>query len=236
MRWLAALVVLVGVGCGQQEVSSPVQAGDEASGAAAPEAAAGAGAEDDGAAAEGGGSVLAQVRIVDLEGRPLANMAAIASASPNAFDPPVARGELSREDGQCTLSLPSDQRLYVRGWDPTLRMFTNNYYDVLPGQGTHTEMMTLVMVEGASMEAVVVNVDGKAAADTPVGIMLSHPTQGPWWPSQGKTDAQGAVRFESLPAGTYVLKVAVPSGGQLEIPGVDLKPGGHMSLGRVNLQ
>jgi len=234
MRRLAVLILLAAVGCGQPETtpSAPPTSSVEPAPPSGPTAA----AVDEAPPASSEGQVFAEVRIVDLEGRPLANMAAIASTSPNAFEPPVARGELSREDGTCTLSLPSDRRLYVRGWDPTLRMFTNNYYDVLPGEGTHTEMMTLVMVEGASLDAVIVNPDGQPAASTQVRIMLSHPSKGPWWPGEGKTNANGAVHFERLPAGTYVLKVSVPSGGQLEIPDVDLKPGGHTDLGQINLQ
>ncbi|NIA13367.1 MAG: hypothetical protein GWP08_04745 [Nitrospiraceae bacterium] len=234
MRRLAVLILLAAVGCGQPEATPSAQPAAPANPTPSSESI--SPATDVSPSASGGGQVFAEVRIVNLEGRPLANMAAIASTSPNAFDPPVARGELSREDGTCTLILPSDQRLYVRGWDPTVQMFTNNYYDVLPGEATHTEMMTLVMVEGASLEAAIVNPDGQPAAGTPVRIMLSHPAKGPWWPDEGKTNADGVVHFERVPAGTYVLTVRVPSGAQLEVPGVDLKPGGHTDLGQLNLQ
>jgi len=179
--------------------------------------------------------VVARVRVVDLEGRPLAHMAPIATRRPNAFDEPVARGELTGPDGSGTVVLPAGQRLCVRAWDPALKLFSNNYYDVMPDSGTQTELMTLVMVPGASLRAVLVGADGAPAANTHVRLMMSHPTEGPWWPGRAHTDETGAVRFPALPAGTYTIRMETEDAGQLEIPQVDLPPGGRTDLGALAL-
>jgi len=180
--------------------------------------------------------VVARVRVVDLEGRPLAHMAPIATRRPNAFDEPVARGELTEADGSGSVVLPPGQRLCVRAWDPALKLFSNNYYDVMPDSGTQTEPMTLVMVPGASLRAALVRADGAPAAHTRVRLMMSHPTEGPWWPDRADTDDTGAVRFPALPAGTYTIRMETEDAGQLEIPQVDLPPGGRTDLGTLALQ
>lgn len=181
-------------------------------------------------------SVVARVRVVDLEGRPLAHMAPIATRRPNAFDEPVARGELTGPDGSGTVVLPPGQRLCVRAWDPTLKLFSNNYYDVMPDSGTQTELMTLAMAPGASLRAALVAANGDPAANMRVRLMMSHPTEGPWWPDRADTDQTGAVEFPSLPAGTYTIRIETQDAGQLEIPEVDLPPGGHTDLGTLALQ
>ncbi|HQH54054.1 MAG TPA: hypothetical protein PKY01_16600, partial [Candidatus Hydrogenedentes bacterium] len=56
----------------------------------------------------------APVMVVDLEGRPLANMLPLATDSPNAFQKPVVQGELTGSGGTSELSLPRDRHLYVR--------------------------------------------------------------------------------------------------------------------------
>ena len=180
--------------------------------------------------------VVARVRVVDLDGRPLANMTPIATRRPNAFDEPVAHGELTGPDGRGSVVLPPGQRLSVRAWDPALKLFSNNYYDVMPDAGTQTELMTLVMVPSASLGAALVGADGARAANTRVRLMMSHPTEGPWWPDRADTDETGAVRFPSLPAGIYTIRIEAEDAGQLEIPEVDLPPGGRTDLGTLALQ
>ena len=182
------------------------------------------------------GQFVAQLRVVDLEGRPLANMAPIATLQPNAFDKPVVQGPLTKEDGQASLVLPNDQLFYVRAWDPNLRMFANNYIEIRPGPGTSTPQMDIVMTPGASLDAVLVGRDGKPAANVHVELMMFHPTEGPWWPDRADTNARGAVHFPSVPAGKYAIKIRVAAGGENEAPDVYLPPGGAIDLGPLTLQ
>ena len=163
-------------------------------------------------------------------------MTPIATATPNAFDAPVAVGQPTDATGRGSLVLPPDQRLYVRAWDPNQQWFANNYFDVPPGEGAETPLMQIVMVRGASLDAVVLAPDRTPAANTNVGLMMFHPTQGPWWPGEADTDAAGAVHFPALPAGTYTMKLKALDAGTIEVPGVTLPPGGHADLGPIVLQ
>ena len=180
--------------------------------------------------------VRANVRAVDLEGRPLPNMTPIATTAKNAFGEPLAHGSPTGEDGHAVFFVPSDRLLFVRAWDPTLRRFANNFYELHPGPGEETEVMMIVMAPGASLDAVLFNTEGRPAANANVGIMMFHPAEGPWWPGEADTNERGEVHFPCLPAGTYVIKIKVLGNGQLEVPDVTLAPGGNTNLGPVFLQ
>jgi hypothetical protein len=173
---------------------------------------------------------------MDMNGTPLPNMLPIASTQPNAFNKPLVTGQPTGDDGRGYLTIPSDQWLYVRAWDPTNRMFANNYFDVLPGKAETTDVMEIVMLPGASLSAVVVDGSGTPIGDSAVGMMMSHPTRGPWWPAESRTDEKGKVVFESVPAGKYQVTLETPAGQQIELPEVALPPGGSADLGPVALQ
>ncbi len=179
---------------------------------------------------------IAHIMAVDLEGHPVSGVAPIATTQPNAFDEPVAHGPLTKEDGTSDMTLPGDQRLYVRAWDPDLKKFANNYYEVQPTPGAETEVMRITMVPGASLDAVVLAKDGTPIPDTNIGIMMFHPAKGAWWPAQADTDARGAVHFPALPAGIYTLKIKAATGAETEVKEVKLPPDGKADLGSVTLQ
>ncbi|MCC6487177.1 MAG: carboxypeptidase regulatory-like domain-containing protein [Candidatus Hydrogenedentes bacterium] len=179
---------------------------------------------------------LARVFVVDMEGNPLPNMLPIATSQPNAFEKPVAQGKVTGPDGKGFMSIPQNQWLYVRAWDPTKRMFANNYFDVLPGKADTTDEMQIVMLPGASLDAILMDSDGNPIANEDVGMMMSHPTRGQWWPDESKTNERGAIRFESVPAGKYQVTLETKSGKQIQLPEVALPPGGSASLGAIALQ
>lgn len=178
----------------------------------------------------------ARVRVTDLQGRPLANMLPIATDRPNAFQEPAAQGELTGADGTSVLYLPHGQHLYVRAWDPALRVFPNNFYEVLPASGSETAPMTVTMAECATLVMTLLDGDHLPAANENTGLMLFHDVYGPWWPAEADTDAQGRVVFEPVPPGEFSLKVMAVSSGQLELGTVRLRPGGTTDLGPVVLQ
>jgi len=174
--------------------------------------------------------------VVDLGGNPLVGMIPIATRQPNAFDQPIARGEPTGNDGKGSVSLPANEKLCVRAWDPSLRYFTNNYFDVLPGGAETTELMKIVMVPGASLDMIVTDPSGAPVANTEIALMMSHPSEGPWWPDQAQTDARGAAHFPAVPPGQFTVMLKTPGKGQIEIPQVSLPPGGKADLGTVKLQ
>ncbi len=225
-----ALAILVAMGCGSGETNptgqepAAVPATDSASRSAEEQNA----TEDD--------TALARVFVRDMDGNPLPNMLPIASTEPNAFNKPIATGQPTGADGRGYVTIPTDQWLYVRAWDPTNRMFANNYYDVLPGKAETTDVMEIVMVPGASLSAVVVDRSGVPVADSPVGMMMAHPTRGPWWPAESHTDEYGRVLFESVPAGKYQVTLEIPGGQQIDLPEVALPPGGNADLGPLAVQ
>ncbi len=176
------------------------------------------------------------VRVVDLQRQPLAGMAPIATLQPNAFDEPVASGPLTAADGRSALLFPADQRVCVRAWDPELRFFANNYVDVLPNTGTITEEMEIIMAPAASFEMTLLLPGGLPAANRNVGLMMFHPTRGPWWPSEGNSDSTGRVEFVSIPPGRFLLKVKIDSGESIDLPELSLPPGASVDLGPVSLQ
>jgi hypothetical protein len=179
---------------------------------------------------------LARVLVIDMDGKPLANMLPIVTAKANAFDKPIATGQPTGDDGRGYVTISGDQWVYVRAWDPVGRVFANNYYDVLPGNAKTTDVMQIVMVPGASLSAVLVDGQGTPFADTAVGMMMSHPTRGPWWPAESKTNGSGKVVFESVPAGHYQITLETATGQQIDLPDVSLPPGGSADLGPVALQ
>jgi hypothetical protein len=180
--------------------------------------------------------LLVRVKVVDLEDRPLQGMRPVVTTTPNAFDPPLVIGEPTDATGLGSVTSPCDVRIYVRAWDPELKWFTNNYYDIPPATGTETPLMEIVMVRSAALDATLVTADSAPVADTAVEIMMAHPTKGPWWPSKARTDANGAVHFASLPAGTYTITFKAGDAGTVETPGVELPPGGHTDLGVLVLR
>lgn len=179
---------------------------------------------------------LARVLVVDMDGKPLANMLPIVTAKPNAFDKPIATGQPTGADGRGYVTIAGDQWVYVRAWDPVGRVFANNYFDVLPGNAETTDVLEIVMVSGGSLSAVLVDKEGTPFADTSVGMMMSHPTRGPWWPAESKTNASGKVVFESVPAGKYQITLETATGQQIDLPDVALPPGGSADLGPVVLR
>lgn len=238
-RWrLAALglglAVLGFAGCGQAPDAPPAH---EASGVleappAGAETAGEAGAEAETPASR---APVGVVRIVDLDGVPLQQMAAIATATPNAFEEPLARGVLSGPDGESRLRLPGRDKVYVRAWDPLLRYFANNYYEVAPDPGVGVYEMTVTMVPGAILEGEFYLPEGDPAAHRPISLMLVHPSEGPWWPADSETDASGHVRFEYVPAGEFDIFLRVDERYVHEASGVPLRAGGRHDLGAVLL-
>ncbi|MEA3366404.1 MAG: hypothetical protein U9Q79_12255 [Candidatus Hydrogenedentes bacterium] len=178
----------------------------------------------------------APVMVVDLTGRPLSDMLPIATEQPNAFEKPVRQGELTGADGRSVLMLPRDVHLYVRAWDPAMRMFPNNFYEVLPATGDSTDTMTITMAEGATLAMTLLDGAQEPAANENVGLMMFHAVHGAWWPAEGDTDGAGRVVFERVPPGEYTIKVKAIESGKLEIGGVNLPPGGETDLGPVTLQ
>lgn len=223
------LAVLVAAGCG---VNDAEPAGDTPT-ATPPEASASSPVEQ---TASSDDTALARVLVIDMNGNPMANMVPIATTQPNAFTKPIATGQPTGADGRGYVTIPTDQWLYVRAWDPTKRMFANNYFDVLPGKAETTDVMEIVMVPGASLSAVVVDRSGVPIADSPIGMMMAHPTRGPWWPAESRTDEHGRVVFESVPAGKYQVTLEIPGGQHIELPEVALPPSGSADLGPLALQ
>lgn len=217
MKRLVWLVVLLAAGCGVDEGPAPVQGevADPRGGQGTP--------------------VLARVLVVDGDNAPVSGMLPIASKQPNAFDPPLALGSPTGADGRGALSLAGEEVVYVRAWDPSLQRFANNFYEVYPGAGAETELMRIVMVEGASLEAVLEGPSGVAAAEVTVDLMLYHPTRGAWWPARAVTSASGKVVFPLVPAGTYTARLEAGGLGRIEVPDVTLPPGGNTSLGALRL-
>jgi hypothetical protein len=181
------------------------------------------------------GWALVRLKIVDIEGNPLPSAVPVAVAQPNAFEEPVALGEPANDKGEATLYIPPDKRLYIRAWDFSNQLFANNYYDVFPGPVTEPGEMKLVMVPGGTIRAELVTADGTPVANEKVALMLYHPTQGAWWPTEATTDQKGVAIFGPVPAGIFTLRLKTESGASAETPQVTIQPGGLQDLGRLTM-
>jgi len=229
-RWAAAVAIVAGMaGCGGQEppsTATPATSGPTS--AATPAGPASSSSSD--------ATFTATVKVVDKDGTPLPGMMPIATRQPNAFDKPLARGALTDASGAGTFDLPNDESLYIRAWDPQQRLFANNYFEALPADGNRTPEMTIVMYPATRLDTTLIAPDGKPLAGASVGLMLSHPTLGPWWPSEAKTDGAGRIVFAPLPPGQYIARMKAETGETLDLPEILLMPGEPLSLPSQSLQ
>jgi hypothetical protein len=184
----------------------------------------------------GAAEVTARVRIVDLDGAPLPEMGPIACLAPNAFEEPLARGRLSNSQGRSEITFPAGQTVHLRGWDPAGKYFANNLRTYVGGGAPVSGELELVMVRGVQLRAVFATPAREPLANDTVGVMMHHPTKGPWWPAQTMTDGNGAADFGTVPAGLFVLEFRTPGGLRLELPETPLRPGAQIDLGLVVLQ
>mgnify|MGYP003471764731 FL=1 len=181
-------------------------------------------------------AVAIRIKVVDMNGKPVASMLPIATTKANAFDVPVAKGELTGDDGAGVVNVPADQYLYVRAWDPIKQIFANNYYDVRPGNAAPAEELQVTMLSGASLDMDVMSADGSPIANQPVGMMMSHPVHGPWWPAETQADANGRARFGPVPPGKYLITIETRDHKKVELPEQTLMPGQAASLAPVKVQ
>jgi hypothetical protein len=230
MRWLlVAGSLLMLAGCGQQQ-ETPTD-----SPAPPPQTQASSGVET-ATRQPDAGQAYAHVQVVGLDGQPIAGMEPIATKQPNAFNAPVARGPATDEEGRSYVVVPRDQWVYIRAWDRSCGLFANNFFDIPPGEGTQTDEMEIVMVPGTKLKATLVGANGAPAAKENVGLMLFHPTQGPWWPGEADTDENGVADFGMVPAGRFSIKIKAIRSGQIELPEAYFGPGETLDLGAVALQ
>jgi hypothetical protein len=181
-------------------------------------------------------TVTAYVRTVDRQDHPVAGMMPIATERPNAFDEPLASGLLTNAEGKTVLEIPAGKHVYVRGWDPHGEWFANNYFEIMPAEGNATKEMKIEMVRGGLISARALTAQGDPVADSEARMMMFHPHEGPWWPAQNHTDADGYVLFGPVPAGVYLLRLAVENVGTLEVPEVAVPPEGQINLGDLVFQ
>lgn len=180
--------------------------------------------------------IISQIVVQDLAGNPLPDLGAIAALAPNAFEVPVAQSSRTDAKGEAWIALPAGEKLYVRGWDPDMKYFANNFYDILPGDGTTTDTLVLTMVEGSSAIAFVTDANGVPLANTEVRAMLSHPAQGPWWPARGTTDANGQLTLSPLPPGMFNVAISTETAGSVDLPAAKLPPGETVVLDTIVLR
>ena len=175
--------------------------------------------------------------IVDLQGKPLSEMAAIVTEDANAFEQPIVRGAISGADGKSDLLVPRDRVTYVRGWDPKLGYFANSFLTIDAGDAPLPADTTVIMAPAAQYSAQIYGADGAPLPEgTPVEILLSHPTQGPWWPARGKVDAQGRLVLPNVPAGQFDLEITTETHGTTRSPGQLLPPSTLSDGGVLHLQ
>lgn len=186
--------------------------------------------------AEGEVFVTAKMRVVNLSGAPVPGMAPIATLQPNAFDKPIATGALTNADGLGEIRFPSAQKVALRAWDPDLRLFPNNFLEVMPNTGVVTEVLEVTMVPAGIIFVVLKLPDGQPVRGENAGIMLFHPVYGPWWPAEATASEQGEVVFDSVPPGKFVLRLKVASGPSVEVGETYIAPGEPTSLGTIQLQ
>lgn len=169
------------------------------------------------------------LRAMDLEDRPLAGLIPIATREANAFNEPVVRGEPTKADGLGVLTISPAEHLFLRMWDPALKYFANNFYEMQPGDPRAADTMNVAMVPGASLEMTL------PAANATVDILMIHPSEGPWWPARATADASGHVHFGAVPAGVFTVRIRAVPGGTAELTDVRLQPGGTADAGAVTL-
>ena len=238
---LGLTLLLVG-GCGPEPATPPEGATAMEEAAPAVEAAPPAATEappartDTGESIEASATLFATLKVVDLAGEPLPGMAPIVTRQPNAFDPPVATGTSTGLDGQGSIRFKTDEHLYLRAWDPALRYFPNNFFEVLPGGTSIDGELVIQMVPSMNLEAQFFLPDGEPARDQAVALMLFHPSRGPWWPAEARTDAEGVAAFPNLPAGEYVLRFKAESGPRLERGQTPLPPASTVNFGALTLE
>jgi len=182
-----------------------------------------------------GPGVPVRLRAVDLNGAPVSNVFPIATTQANAFDPPVAQGELTGDDGRSVLVLRPGIHAYVRMWDPTMRQFANNFLDVVSRPDLASQELTVTMVPGAAVTLDLLLPDGMPAARIEAEAMLLHPKHGPWWPVQAVTDEAGVLDLGTVPAGRFGIEVAVEHVGFGALPAMYLPPGEAIRVGPVQL-
>ncbi len=177
--------------------------------------------------------VYGKVKIVDATGTPMENIGAIATLNPNAFDEPLAWGSLSGRDGISEIWVPKNLHLFIRAWDPKLKFFPNNFYEIPPTDADLLEDMTITMLESSSVEMTLYDSNDNPVAKENVGLMMIHSKYGSWWPCDGYTDENGNVVFAHLPPGIFNLRIKTESGLILEIKELSLPPGSHTIIGKV---
>jgi hypothetical protein len=163
-------------------------------------------------------------------------MVPLVTRRPNAFDAPLASGAHTGVEGTGSVRFTSDERVYLRAWDPSLKRFPNNYYDLLPGTGNVAEGLEVVMLDAATVHALVLTATGEPVVGEAVAMMLLHPTRGPWWPAEGRTDEAGVLVLPQLPPGKFSVQLETRSGGRLALPTVTMLPGQMVDLGVVTLR
>jgi len=177
--------------------------------------------------------VTGKIFIIDSTGKPLENMAGVATEKPNAFDEPIARGNLSGPEGISTIQIPKNKAVFIRAWDPILHYFPNNYFEIAPTDADYLEDMQVVMLEASSIELRLLDKDSQPISNKSVGLMMFHPKLGPWWPCDSLTDEAGNTQFTPLPAGMYNLRIRTENGMILEIKEVKIPPHSSINLGIV---
>jgi hypothetical protein len=180
-------------------------------------------------------TVTATLKAVSLtDAKPLAGMVPIITLEPNAFDAPLAHGDPTGADGVSVFVFPADRKVCLRVWDPTLAYFPNNFFDVEPGTEDEATEGTIAMAKSCSLHALLLRSDGTPAADETVRLMMFHPKRGPWWPSEAKTNGDGAVSFERVPPGMFIVQMECPA-GRMRMENITLLPGESGNLGPVTL-
>lgn len=216
-RWAAALCLAL-TACGGESAPPPPPAAQDVNSQPAPD-----------------GPVV-RLYAVDLDGNPLPGMLPIATRKANAFDTPVVYGDKTGADGLAGVVLPRTDRLWVRAWDPELNWFAVNVYDVVANVGNETELMTIQMARAGSLSVVLQDSDGVLLSGKNVGLRMSHPTRGPWWHAEGKTDAAGRVTFAKVPPGEYLIGMTLESGERAEWGVTRINPGATVDLGSAAVQ
>lgn len=246
-RWTTPLILMALAlgGCTDPEP------GETAPDATAPPAVEATPAKDEASAVEGGkdaapapventgeapATLYARIRVVDIQGEPLPGMTPIVTRQPNAFDEPVASGISTNLEGKGSIRFKTGEQRYLRAWDPALRYFPNNFYEVLPGGNSLEGELTIQMAPSANLEAQFFLPSGEPVREESVALMLYHPTRGPWWPAESNTDAEGVATFPNVPPGAFVFRFQVESGARLEHPQTPLPPAADVNLGALTLQ